>query len=269
MIVQRSIYAARNDDVHLRLRVKLTVLDHTKKQQRQRGEDDSRRKKPKGNHHGGEDNANKVNGTGSISTTADTTIGDTEMISSTQGAESKETHPTAEGAAAPGISLQQSSTSTMSGSTGDPFQSTTTATDASAAVESLSSSSTNGHHYSGSKPTVTRQYQLCQYGHPEPGRTIVVRSAILVKIHGDAFGFLSLLGYGYVRFCHRRLFALIRPLSRMSSPTPDALFHLHVVTFDNRFEDEFVRRGYNFMYNNICRISVFRKYKVLFISCQI
>lgn len=47
------------------------------------------------------------------------------------------------------------------------------------------------------KTTVSRQYQLCQYGHPEPGRNIVVRSAILVKIHGDAFGFLSLLGYGY------------------------------------------------------------------------
>ncbi|KAG0327981.1 hypothetical protein BGZ99_006480 [Dissophora globulifera] len=76
----------------------------------------------------------------------------------------------------------------------------------------------------GSKTIVTRQYQLCQYGHPEPGRTVVVRSAILVKIHGDAFGFLTLLGYG--------------------------------------FEDEFVRRGYNFMYNNICRISVYRKYKL-------
>lgn len=47
------------------------------------------------------------------------------------------------------------------------------------------------------RTTVTRQYQLCQYGHPEPGRNIVVRSAILVKIHGDAFGFLSLLGYRY------------------------------------------------------------------------
>ncbi|KAF9147574.1 hypothetical protein BG015_010745, partial [Linnemannia schmuckeri] len=28
------------------------------------------------------------------------------------------------------------------------------------------------------------------------------------------------------------------------------------------FEEEYVRRGYNFMYNNICRISVFREYKL-------
>ncbi|KAF9136083.1 hypothetical protein BGW39_006879 [Mortierella sp. 14UC] len=80
------------------------------------------------------------------------------------------------------------------------------------------------HFHHDSKTVVSRQYQLCQYGHPEPGRNLVVRSAILVKIHGDAFGFMTLLGYG--------------------------------------FEDEFVKRGYNFMYNNICRISVFRKYKL-------
>ncbi|KAG0344789.1 hypothetical protein BG004_004173 [Podila humilis] len=80
------------------------------------------------------------------------------------------------------------------------------------------------HTTTKTKTTVTRQYQLCQYGIPEPGRNITVRSAILVKIHGDAFGFLSLLGYSY--------------------------------------EDEYVRRGYSFLYNNICRISIFKKYKL-------
>ncbi|KAF9286773.1 hypothetical protein BGZ68_002575 [Mortierella alpina] len=130
--VQRPIYAARNDEVHLRLRVKLTVLDHANKQRQSESQDSTGKRKKLKEHDGSQ-----------------------------------------------------------------------------------------GHN---GKTTVSRQYQLCQYGHPEPGRNIVVRSAILVKIHGDAFGFLSLLGYG--------------------------------------FEDEYVRRGYNFMYNNICRISVYRKYKL-------
>ncbi|KAF9357586.1 hypothetical protein BGX34_009295 [Mortierella sp. NVP85] len=201
--VQRPLYSARNDDVHLRLRVKLTVIDHGNRQQQQ-GDVDTKRKRRK-SHHNSENNANM-----------DTTTGDTEMLSSTQEIEKKETQSTAEGANPSGMPLQASLASTA----GDPSQSTTmTSATATTTEEPL-----NGYRHSGSKTIVTRQYQLCQYGHPEPGRTIVVRSAILVRLHGDAFGFLSLLGYG--------------------------------------FEDEFVRRGYNFMYNNICRISVFRKYKL-------
>ncbi|KAI8602461.1 hypothetical protein EDD21DRAFT_371765 [Dissophora ornata] len=154
--IQRPMYAARNDDVHLRLRVKLTVFDQTRKQQYDTQGDNERRKKLKS-----------------------------------------------------GSGTQQQGSSTLSN--GDQQLHST-------------ASSAEHKHRDGSKTVVTKQHQLCQYGHPEPGRTIVVRSAILVKIHGDAFGFLSLLGYG--------------------------------------FEEEFVRRGYNFMYNNICRISVFRKYKL-------
>ncbi|KAG0242094.1 hypothetical protein B0O80DRAFT_449177 [Mortierella sp. GBAus27b] len=206
--VPRPLYAPRNDDVHLRLRVRLTVLDHAKKQQQQ-GEGDNRRKKLKSHHDNGGDGATAVNGTESVS--AQTNGEDTEMASSTQ---ETGTQPAADGAVA-----QPSSASLAPGSTADPTQSTT----ALAAGEAPPATLTNEQHL-GPKIIVTRQYQLCQYGHPEPGRTIVVRSAILVRIHGDAFGFLSLLGYG--------------------------------------FEDEFLRRGYSFMYNNICRISVFRKYKL-------
>jgi len=169
MIVQRPLYSARNDDVHLRLRVKLTVIDHGNRQQQQ-ADVDTKRKRRK-SHHNSEDNA------------MDATTGDTEMLSSTQEIENKETQSTSEGANPSGVSLQASLASTA----GDPSQSTT--------VTSATATTEESRH-SGSKTTVTRQYQLCQYGHPEPGRTIVVRSAILVKLHGDAFGFLSLLGYG-------------------------------------------------------------------------
>lgn len=105
------------------------------------------------------------------------------------------------------------------------------------------------------RTTVTRQYQLCQYGHPEPGRNIVVRSAILVKIHGDAFGFLSLLGYRYYS-----------PVSHSQEATTVCACESHpdppsLSCFDS-FEDEYVRRGYSFLYGNLCRITVFKKYKV-------
>ncbi|KAF9970877.1 hypothetical protein BGZ73_006276 [Actinomortierella ambigua] len=93
-----------------------------------------------------------------------------------------------------------------------------------------------GHHHLDSVPrkghasrhqeqqVFTRQYQICQFGHQEPGRNLVVRSAIVVKIQGDPFTFMTLLGY--------------------------------------TFDDEYVRIGYNFVYNNACRIAVFRQYKL-------
>ncbi|KAF9906699.1 hypothetical protein EC991_000361 [Linnemannia zychae] len=173
--VQRPIYSARNDEVHLRLRVKLTVLDGFGKQQ-QTGSHESNGKKRL--------RTSTANGGNATTTTTDV-----EMTSSSQDA-----------ATAAGVS---SGTGTAGG-------------------EDISQVTSHFHH--DPKTVVSRQYQLCQYGHPEPGRNLVVRSAILVKIHGDAFGFMTLLGYG--------------------------------------FEEEFVKRGYNFMYNNICRISVFRKYKL-------
>ncbi|KAF9966080.1 hypothetical protein BGZ70_003359 [Mortierella alpina] len=193
--VQRPIYAARNDEVHLRLRVKLTVLDHANKQRQSESQDSNgRRKKLK------DASDSPSNGTFTAAVAgAETSTGEAGIRD-----------PQEQIAAAP------------------------TTTDSSAFAQ-LDGNDHQGEHlqqtigHDGSqgrtgKTTVSRQYQLCQYGHPEPGRNIVVRSAILVKIHGDAFGFLSLLGYG--------------------------------------FEDEYVRRGYNFMYNNICRISVYRKYKL-------
>ncbi|KAG0302597.1 hypothetical protein BGZ98_007373 [Dissophora globulifera] len=203
--VQRPIYAARNDDVHLRLRVKLSVLDHAKKQHQDIREG-GMRKRPKNSAsvHEIENNSDS-----NIPVSGNSGRGeDTEMVSGTQEIENKG----AQSATAMTISTAQDANtegarSTISGGDHPP-----------------SARSTEQSQRMGSKTIVTRQYQLCQYGHPEPGRTVVVRSAILVKIHGDAFGFLTLLGYG--------------------------------------FEDEFVRRGYNFMYNNICRISVYRKYKL-------
>ncbi|GJJ78290.1 hypothetical protein EMPS_10649 [Entomortierella parvispora] len=167
--VQRPMYAARNDEVPLRLRVKLTVLDQDNKKKRSEEQDGTRK-------------LQKSESTGSVAAAAAGTTAESAMdVDSTQ--------------------------ETVERVSNGP-----------------SSASHTQHPYQGSRTIVTRQYQLCQYGHPEPGRNLVVRSAILVKIHGDAYGFLSLLGYG--------------------------------------FEDEFVRRGFNFMYNNICRISVFRKYKL-------
>ncbi|KAF9412330.1 hypothetical protein BGZ76_005195 [Entomortierella beljakovae] len=50
--IQRPIYAARNDDVHLRLRCKMTVLDQPKKNQHRSKGDDGQRKKPKGDDKG-------------------------------------------------------------------------------------------------------------------------------------------------------------------------------------------------------------------------
>ncbi|KAF9104878.1 hypothetical protein BGX29_001078 [Mortierella sp. GBA35] len=179
--VQRPMYSARNDEVHLRLRVKLTVLDTVSKQQRSLDNPESGKKRSKSDH------LNTSNSDTTTTTTIAGQLNDVEMVSSSQVANRE--------APVPGGGVE-----------------------ATAAVEGQN----KVHH--NSKTVVSRQYQLCQYGHPEPGRNLVVRSAILVKIHGDAFGFLTLLGYG--------------------------------------FEDEFVRRGYNFMYNNICRISVFRKYKL-------
>ncbi|KAF8934680.1 hypothetical protein BGZ58_005504 [Dissophora ornata] len=208
--IQRPMYAARNDDVHLRLRVKLTVFDQTRKQQYDTQGDNERRKKLKsgsgtqqqGTNTDGQNNSIPIDGQ---------TNGDTEMVSSTQEVDNKGGQPSTQSAAA---------TATISNAS---LQGSSTLSNGDQQLHSTASSAEHKHR-DGSKTVVTKQHQLCQYGHPEPGRTIVVRSAILVKIHGDAFGFLSLLGYG--------------------------------------FEEEFVRRGYNFMYNNICRISVFRKYKL-------
>ncbi|KAF9350681.1 hypothetical protein BGX26_011192, partial [Mortierella sp. AD094] len=158
--IQRPIYAARNDDVHLRLRVKMTILDQSKKTQHgERSGDDSQRKKMKSN---GDGNSSSINGG----------LGgeDTDMTYSAQEIETKAQHQLLEGGV--GGAAAEGGTS------------------------SIALGLSNGDSTHVSKTVVTRQYQLCQYGHPEPGRTIVVRSAILVKIHGDAFGFLSLLGYG-------------------------------------------------------------------------
>ncbi|CAO3571117.1 unnamed protein product [Mortierella alpina] len=193
--VQRPIYAARNDEVHLRLRVKLTVLDHANKQRQNESQDSNgRRKKLKG--------ASDSHSNGTLTAT----VAGAETI--TGGAGGKD--PQEQMVAAP-TTTDSPAAAQLDGNAhqGEHLQET---------VEHYGSQGRTG------KTIVTRQYQLCQYGHPEPGRNIVVRSAILVKIHGDAFGFLSLLGYG--------------------------------------FEDEYVRRGYNFMYSNICRISVYRKYKL-------
>ncbi|KAG0210213.1 hypothetical protein BGX28_009518 [Mortierella sp. GBA30] len=194
--VQRPIYAARNDDVHLRLRVKLTVLDHANKQKPNDLQDASGRKK-------------KLKSASTDPSTAD--ILSTAGILNTE-AGSSNTRENKQRQQTESIPTEPSSSVQLNGH-----------------VEQSSSSKQSkqrdNYQSEGGKTTVSRQYQLCQYGHPEPGRNIVVRSAILVKIHGDAFGFLSLLGYG--------------------------------------FEDEFVRRGYSFMYNNICRISVYRKYKLM------
>ncbi|KAF9925506.1 hypothetical protein FBU30_004725 [Linnemannia zychae] len=167
--VQRPMYSARNDEVHLRLRIKLTVLDKGEKQLEL------------SSSHGNSGKRQKTfpnNGENSSAT-------DIEMTSSSQ--ENKGTHGINATGTGPDVTVLT-------------------------------------HYRHDPKTVASRQYQLCQYGHPEPGRNLVVRSAILVKIHGDAFGFMSLLGYG--------------------------------------FEEEFVRRGYSFLYNNICRISVFRKYKL-------
>ncbi|KAF8945233.1 hypothetical protein BGZ47_003062 [Haplosporangium gracile] len=184
--VQRPMYSARNDEVHLRLRVKLTVLDSGSNKQASSsiGHESGGKKRLRTSTTNGDINNN----------TATTTTADVEMVSSTQ--ENKETPAPASASA----SVQ---------ATG-------------AGGESNNPAAGVAHYHHDPKMVVSRQYQLCQYGHPEPGRNLVVRSAILVKIHGDAFGFMTLLGYG--------------------------------------FEEEYVRRGYNFMYNNICRISVFREY---------
>ncbi|KAG0023575.1 hypothetical protein BGZ80_009008 [Entomortierella chlamydospora] len=152
-VVQRPIYAARNDDVHLRLRAKMMVLDQSKKTQHgERSGEDNQRKRMKND---GDGNSIIINGGQSE---------DTEMTYSAQEIETKAQQQLLEGGAG--------------------------------GVSSIEQGLSNGSSKYGSKRVVIRQHQLCQYGHPEPGRTIVVRSAILVKIHGDAFGFLSLLGYG-------------------------------------------------------------------------
>ncbi|KAG0257718.1 hypothetical protein BG011_003788 [Mortierella polycephala] len=196
--VQRPIYAARNDEVQLRLCVKLTVLDQSNKQAAQLGVQDgissSKRKKMENESTQEKD----ISKTSTETTGPDTVMGTQEPESGTQ--QTMESVPGSQ-AAPPSVEMQSQAVSSQ---------------------QDLEQQQLSYHH--GSKTIVTRQYQLCQYGYPEPGRNVVVRSAILVKIHGDAFGFLSLLGYG--------------------------------------FEDEYVRRGYNFMYNNICKISVYRKYKL-------
>ncbi|KAG0279448.1 hypothetical protein BGZ96_001972 [Linnemannia gamsii] len=155
--VQRPMYSARNDEVHLRLRVKLAVLDSS---------NSSKQLNSSNGHEGSEKKrlrTSTTNGdTNNITTTTTTT--DVEMAPSTQ--ENKDTP-------AP----------------------------ASASVQATAAGGENNipagliHH--DSKTVVSRQYQLCQYGHQEPGRNLIVRSAILVKIHGDAFGFMTLLGYGF------------------------------------------------------------------------
>lgn len=138
--VQRPMYAARNDEVPLRLRVKLTVLDQDNKKKRSEEENGARKLQKN-------DTSERV--------LAGTTLESAMDVDSS--------HDTIE---------------RVSNGQGQP------------------AISTSAQSYQGSRTIVTRQYQLCQYGHPEPGRNLVVRSAILVKIHGDAFGFLSLLGYG-------------------------------------------------------------------------
>ncbi|KAG9320936.1 hypothetical protein KVV02_000713 [Mortierella alpina] len=194
--VQRPMYAARNDEVHLRLRVKLTVLDHANKQRQSELHDSSdRRKKLKGASDGPSNGTPTaaVEAGGETSGTGGTGMNDSQVEIAAPTTAGSSAVAQLDGNSHQGELLQQD-------------------------IDYYGSLGRSG------KTIVSRQYQLCQYGHPEPGRNIVVRSAILVKIHGDAFGFLSLLGYG--------------------------------------FEDEYVRRGYNFMYNNICRISVYRKYKL-------
>ncbi|KAF9135618.1 hypothetical protein BG015_003265, partial [Linnemannia schmuckeri] len=152
--VQRPMYSARNDEVHLRLRVKLTVLDNGSNNQPSSpiGYENGRKKRLR---------SSTVNGD-IINNTAPATTADVEMASSIQ--ENKEMP-----APAPAFA---------------PVQ----------AIGARGAAVT--HHHHNPKTVVNRQYQLCQYGHPEPGRNLVVRSAILVKIHGDAFGFMTLLGYG-------------------------------------------------------------------------
>lgn len=157
-LVQRPMYSARNDEVHLRLRVKLTVLDtgSNKQSNSSVGYESGGKKRLRTSTANGDINNN---------TAISTTTADVEMTSSSQ--ENKDTLASASASVqAPGIG----------GEVNNPAGTT--------------------HYHHDPKTVVSRQYQLCQYGHPEPGRNLVVRSAILVKIHGDAFGFMTLLGYG-------------------------------------------------------------------------
>lgn len=155
-IVQRPMYSARNDEVHLRLRVKLTVLDtgSNKQPNSSVGNESSGKKRLRTSTANGDINNN---------TAISTATADVEMTSNTQ--ENKNTLASA--------SVQATG---IGGEINNPAGVT--------------------HYHHDPKTVVSRQYQLCQYGHPEPGRNLVVRSAILVKIHGDAFGFMTLLGYG-------------------------------------------------------------------------
>ncbi|KFH65685.1 hypothetical protein MVEG_09158 [Podila verticillata NRRL 6337] len=213
--VQRSIYAARNDDVHLRLRVKLTIVDRHKSRAWE-SDESSRVKRRKA-----ADPSNKDHGaSSSISLSMKQRVEGGLVVDSSELDVQADTD----------VNMQPSTSASGESDVIIPVEKP---------IDSTTSLSGQGSEYvtphnggkslcsqtsNQTRTTVARQYQLCQFGHPEPGRNIVVRSAILVKIHGDAFGFLSLLGYS--------------------------------------FEDEYVRRGYSFLYGNLCRISVFKKYKL-------
>ncbi|KAF9583523.1 hypothetical protein BGW38_009281 [Lunasporangiospora selenospora] len=210
--IQRPIYAARNDEVHLRLRVKLTVLDQPDQEIAQQQQDtllENARKRLKEENHSNHDRQLSMGGSKPNTTVTaggdDTEMEDPSVATTNVGQENSDpplSTPITDSMA--GIDLAKMTDPSLQPQE-DPLD-------------------TERRHILPRNLFVSRQYQLCQYGHPEPGKSVVVRSAILVKIHGDAFGFLQLLGYG--------------------------------------MEEEYVRRGYSFMYNNICRISVFRKYKL-------
>jgi hypothetical protein len=152
------MYSARNDEVHLRLRVKLTVLDS--------GNSSKQTNSSIGHEGSGKKRLRTTTASGDTNTITAPTLQttDVEMTSSTQDSKDAPASATA------------------------PVQAT-------AAGGETNILTGLPHH--DSKTVVSRQYQLCQYGHQEPGRNLIVRSAILVKIHGDAFGFMTLLGYGY------------------------------------------------------------------------
>ncbi|KAL1925518.1 uncharacterized protein VTP21DRAFT_401 [Calcarisporiella thermophila] len=72
-----------------------------------------------------------------------------------------------------------------------------------------------------------REWQLCQFGPPEPrltGKTVTVRQVTTVKINGKVFDFLSLLGY--------------------------------------RMSFEISRKGYCFVFNDILRITVTQLFRL-------
>lgn len=252
--VQRSIYAARNDDVHLRLRVKLTIVDRHKSRAR---ESDGR---PRIKRSKASDPPNS-----DYSASSSVSLSMKQRVEGELVADPSELSVLTDNDVAMQPSAGASGSDTGI-SVDKPMDSTISLSGQGSEPGAGQAAPLNGH--SGphsptsvhSRTTVTRQYQLCQYGHPEPGRNIVVRSAILVKIHGDAFSFLSLLGYRYdALVLHSRevtAFCAFR----------DSQVYIFLLLLLDSFEDEYVRRGYSFLYGNLCRISIFKKYKVRMIS---